>query len=247
MPIHELIRLLMSGGAYFDRVSEGENGNPPAARRRESENDGDGEEDDGPDSEEPIADLRAAKRRLAEYEKYVTKLRRENANYRGKSKSKQEELDEANAKLAALQKKYDTDTEAMKADHAKAVKVAVDTALAERDQSTKQERITAALKAEAQKIGAKDVDDLLKIIDASGITVDDKGAVVGVEKLLGDTKTAKPHLFGATSTSTSTQQTPPPAKEGGKSAKDMTPDEYNAAKAAFTGMPVAQRFSSSTK
>ena len=210
MPIHELIQRLLSGGAYY--APEGGAAAAAAASVRTEEDDDEG--DEAPDSEEPIADLRAAKRRLAEYEKYVTKLRRENANYRGKSKAAKDEKEAADKALKDANAAHEKAMNDLKVEHANAIKTAVDTAKAEFSTQTKQEKITAALKTEAQKIGAKDVDDLLKIIDASGITVDDKGNVVGVEKLLGDTKTAKPHLFGAASTSSTAAAPATSAAEG---------------------------------
>lgn len=209
MPFHELLRrYLMGGAAYFDTADPATHESDPPKRRRASSEDDD--DDDGVDPDEPIADLKAARRRLGEYEKYTQRLRKESANKRAANKDLQTQLAEANQKLADLQKKYDTDTETLKADHVKAVQTAVDAALAERDQKTKGEKIADALRDGAKKHGAKDVDDLLKIVDASVITIDDKGAVAGVDKLIEDTKKAKPHLFGATTTS-STDVTPSPS------------------------------------
>ncbi len=229
MPIHELIKLLMSGGAYFDRVNEGEGGN---TRTTTTDDEDDDLDEDDPDLTAP-AD---AAKKLREFQKYAKRLRTEAANKRAENKRLKEEKAAAEQALKDANKKHEADILKLNTDHKTATEAAVAAALADVTTKSKAEKVNDALKAEATKAGVKDVDDLLKIVDASGITFDDKGAVVGVEKLIADTKTAKPHLFG-TVTTTSTQKTPDPAAVTGKKASEMTDEEYAAAKGAYIKTP----------
>lgn len=99
-------------------------------------------------------------------------------------------------------------------------------------QSTADARvIRAELKTVALKAGMVDLDGL-KLADLSTVKLDDKGEVEGADALIDALKKAKPYLFGANGSS-STPSTPPSSTPpAAKSAKDMTAEEYAAAKKA---------------
>lgn len=94
-----------------------------------------------------------------------------------------------------------------------------------------QKGITADLRAAAREAGAVDVADVLALLDRSKVKVNADGDVENAEALLAEMKTAKPHLFGI-KTTTSTRQ-PPAADSKPKSAKDMTAAEFDTELAKF--------------
>lgn len=59
------------------------------------------------------------------------------------------------------------------------------------------QRIDNLLTIEAGKAGAVDVSDVLKLIDRSGITVNEDGSVTGAAEAVTALLTAKPHLKGS--------------------------------------------------
>ena len=73
----------------------------------------------------------------------------------------------------------------------------------------------------------------LKLLDLSSIKLTDAGDVEGAEALMEAAKKAKPYLFGDTTRTTNPGAPPSPKTPEVKSAKDMTPDEYEAAKKAL--------------
>ena len=90
--------------------------------------------------------------------------------------------------------------------------------------------IRAELKAVAVKAGMVDLDGL-KLLDLSTIKLNDAGEVEGAEALLTAAKTAKPWLFGAPPTSTSSPApVPPVVPPATKKASEMTDVEYRAAR-----------------
>lgn len=89
--------------------------------------------------------------------------------------------------------------------------------------------IRAELKAVAVKAGMVDLDGL-KLADLSTVKLNDAGEVEGAEALMEALKKAKPYLFGAASTS-STSKVPATGDPKAKKATEMTADEYKAAKA----------------
>jgi hypothetical protein len=87
------------------------------------------------------------------------------------------------------------------------------------------------LKAEAVRAGMVDLDGL-KLLDASTVTVSERGEVTGAATAMERFRRAKPWLFGGVS-STSTAVPPPSQPPRAKKATDMTPEEYRAARAAL--------------
>lgn len=214
-----LLQILREG----EGLSNNEGGKPNGHARHEEEDD---DEDDRPDDPDTRKDVKA-------WQTYAKRLRTEAANKRAENRKLKDEIET----LKADKKKAETD-------HAKAIekaindeKVKYDALIADGKKQTDALAIENDLRAHATKAGCKDVDDLLKLIDKSTTTIDDKGAVTGGEKAIEEFKKAKPHLFGSASpSSTSNSQQPAPNKAGEtKNAKDMTDEEYAAAKASFTG------------
>jgi hypothetical protein len=98
--------------------------------------------------------------------------------------------------------------------------------------ATANERIIRAeLKAHAVKAGIVDLDGL-RLLDVSKARMNDAGEVEGAEALIGELRTAKPYLFGGASSSSTAK---PPAEQvpSTKKAKEMTQDEWRAARAAI--------------
>jgi hypothetical protein len=63
--------------------------------------------------------------------------------------------------------------------------------------STKETRIRYELELMAQKAGAIDTKDLIKLADISAVNIDDTGAVIGADKLIENIKKEKPYLFSS--------------------------------------------------
>lgn len=144
---------------------------------------------------------------------YVRELRAENSGWRLKHK---EARDAADAAEAA----------------AKAASEAAEAKVGEVSKAAEQRIIRAELKAHAVKAGIVDLDGL-KLVDLSSVKLDANGEVEGADALIESLKKAKPYLFGPPNSS-STQ--PPPSKDPPppKAAKDLTKEEYEAAKKALT-------------
>lgn len=122
-------------------------------------------------------------------------------------------------------------TEAEKADALKQSEAATTGAadkIKEVNTAADQRVIRAELKAAALKAGMIDLDGL-KLADLSKVKLNDKGEIEGAEALMEDLKKTKPYLFGTQSTS-STHKPPPADKTEPKNAKDMTKEEYAAAR-----------------
>jgi predicted signal transduction protein with EAL and GGDEF domain len=92
--------------------------------------------------------------------------------------------------------------------------------------------IAANLRTEAVRAGMIDLDGL-KLVDLSGVHLDDDDKIVDGRKLMADLRRAKPWLFGATSTS-SAAVAPASQPVRQKTAMDMTDEEYAAARNAAT-------------
>jgi hypothetical protein len=110
---------------------------------------------------------------------------------------------------------------------------ALERQLAEVQESHRAALLRASLRAEATRAGMIDLDGL-KLLDASELTLDDNGEVVGGVTLMTSLKRAKPWLFGmpASSASSSSAATAPPAQAPKpRRAPDMTHDEWQAARA----------------
>lgn len=138
---------------------------------------------------------------------YVKELRAE-------AKGSRLKLSEAEQKAQAAEQARD------------AAKVEADKKIADANNAADQRIIRAELKAAALKAGMVDLDGL-KLADLTKVKINDKGEIEGAEALMTELKTAKPYLFGTTSTS-STHTPPPVDKTAPKLAKDMTKEEFNA-------------------
>lgn len=89
--------------------------------------------------------------------------------------------------------------------------------------------IRAELKAAAMAAGMVDL-DAIRIIDTSAVRLNDAGDVVLPDGFFAAVKAAKPYLFGQPSTS-STAAAPPAKPPTAKDAREMTADEWRAARA----------------
>ena len=159
----------------------------------------------------------------------MTELREESAGHRTRAKTAEETATAAKAETAKAKKDADDAIAAAKTE-ADAKVTAAQTAANERI-------IRAELKAEAIKAGMIDLDGL-KLLDTSKVTIGDDGEVKIPDKFFEEAKVAKPWLFAAAGTSTSSTATPPkPGDPGPKAAKDMTADER---KAALKGLGVTR-------
>ncbi len=140
---------------------------------------------------------------------YVRELRAENKSWRLKAQEHE------TAATAA-------------AEAAKKAKEEADGTISAAQKAANDRIIRAELKAEALKAGLVDL-DALKLADLSKVTLKDDGTVDGAEALFADLKKAKPYLFGAANTSTPGNP-PKPGNQQGKSVKEMTKAEYEAAR-----------------
>lgn len=143
---------------------------------------------------------------------YERQLRRESAKHRTAAKAATEELERVKASFVK-------ETETIKS----SLKTETDIRV-----------IRAELKASALKAGMVDLDGL-KLLDLSKVTLNEKGEIDGAEALMAAAKESKPYLFGATTNTSSTQSPPDKKPPETKMAKDMTAEEYKAAKVKLTG------------
>lgn len=147
---------------------------------------------------------------------YEKRLRTENAKYRTRAIEAEKRIKEAEEKIASEVARVSTELSS-KAD---------------------QRLIRAELKAEAIKNGLVDLDGL-KLLDTSGVKLDEHGDVVIPQGFWDAAKKAKAYLFApqtgaAAGTTSSTQSAPKPTPSGVKMARDMTPEEYAKMKASLT-------------
>jgi hypothetical protein len=93
--------------------------------------------------------------------------------------------------------------------------------------------LMAELKSEAVKNGMVDADGL-KLADLSGVSLKD-GKLEGADALFAGLKESKPYLFGQPQSNSSNPNKPPsPTPPTPKNAREMTDEEYAAAKASVT-------------
>lgn len=152
---------------------------------------------------------------------YVRELRAENKGLRQTNTQLQSKINGFDAEKAdAISKAVEEVTSKVRAE------VAAE-ASAEADKRVLQ----AELKGEAVKAGLVDLDQL-KLLDLSTVSLKD-GQIVGADALFTSLKEAKPYLFGEVKHSSTPQNPPPQNPPQQKAAKDMTPAEYEAAKAAL--------------
>jgi len=158
---------------------------------------------------------------------YVRELREEAKGYRLKMEEE---------RIAATKAKADAEA-AIAVAKAAEEKAAADTTAARTaaEQAANDRIIRAELKAEAIKAGMVDLDGL-KLADLTTVKLDDQGNVTGAAEMLAALKESKPYLFTAAPVHSSQPTPPPPAPKPGdkKSAKDMTPEEFAAARRAIS-------------
>jgi Phage minor structural protein GP20 len=90
--------------------------------------------------------------------------------------------------------------------------------------------IALALGAAAEEAGAHDVETVERLVASDAITVDAAGTISGVKEAIAALKAAKPFLFGARRPTGGTARTPRPGEPKPKSARDLTPAEWQAEK-----------------
>lgn len=155
---------------------------------------------------------------------YVTELRNENRGWRLKAQEQEQKRAEAEAAVTEAQKKADEAIAAAKAEAEGHAKTA--------EERANERIIRAELRTAALKAGMVDLDGL-KLADLSEVTLNDKGEVEGADALMTKLKEAKPYLFGKPLPGNTNPNDPPnPNPPAPKLAKDMSPEEYQAAKAA---------------
>lgn len=112
---------------------------------------------------------------------------------------------------------------------ADALEAAVQDRLAALEARMRDRLVRAELKAHAVRAGMVDLDGL-KLVDASGLVLNDRDEVDGAEQLMATLRRAKPWLFGGTSTS-SAASAPPAQPPRPKRATEMTDTEWQASRA----------------
>ncbi|MCM8735999.1 phage scaffolding protein [Azospirillum sp. A1-3] len=157
---------------------------------------------------------------------YVSELRGENKTWRLKAQAAEEAAAKAKADADAATAAAKAAEEKAQADAAAARTAA--------EQAANDRIIRAELKAAAIKAGMVDLDGL-KLADLSAVKLDDTGNVTGADEMLAALKESKPYLFSAPQPHSSNPTPPPPAPKPGdkKLAKDMTPEEFQAARRAI--------------
>lgn len=144
---------------------------------------------------------------------YVKELREENKNWRLKASTLEQES--ATHKTAA--EKAAQESEA----RVKAAETAANDRI-----------LRSELKAAALKAGMIDLDGL-KLADLSKVSLKDDGTVDGADAMLEEMKKSKPYLFGSTQNSSNPNKPPASNPPTAKNAKEMTAEEYAAARRAI--------------
>ena len=181
---------------------------------------------DEPTLETLQAQLAAVTAEHANAKARISELNRESQGHRlnGDAHTKAAEeaqaaRDAAIAEAARIKAEIEAQSaEKLKAAEAKAVEATT---------KAQQKAVNADLKVAAKDAGAVDPSDVLALLDRSKLKLNDDGDVTNAAELMADLKKTKPHLFGSASTS-STAKTPPAAQA--KSVKDMTDEEFDAAR-----------------
>jgi hypothetical protein len=235
-----LARLLALNAAFEGEglgTGEGDDNNRPP-KRRASSRDGDDDDDEGFD--DPVENSRG--NRWRQPSAYEIQLRKETAKYR---KRAQQAKDDADAALAEQKAAHDAAVAALKAEHQAALTAAKtegETSLANLKKESDQRYVNFHIKSALAAAKCQNVEDALKLIDGSAIKITDAGDVEGIEGLVDQLKKDKAYLFAAeVSDTTSKAPKPKPGEPADKTAADMTPEEYEAARAAYTGSTVRRR------
>lgn len=157
---------------------------------------------------------------------YVSELRNENKGYRLKMQEERQKRETAEADAVKARK----DAE----DAKKAADTDAQTKAQDAEKKANERIVRAELRTLAIKAGMVDLDGL-KLADLSTVTLEGD-EVKGGEDLITKLKEAKPYLFGTPSKGTSDTTKPPPkaGDDKPKKAKEMTKEEYEAARRAVT-------------
>ncbi len=100
--------------------------------------------------------------------------------------------------------------------------------LADLEATTAARLLQSELKAHATKAGMIDLDGL-KLVETSGLKLNEKGEVDGATRLMADLRRAKPWLFQGASSS-SAAVVPPASQPSAKRATEMSHAEWQAAR-----------------
>lgn len=187
-------------------------------------------------SDEPAAPASVPKNVQGFAPEYVEGLKEQIAADRKRA----EEAERRAAALAEEMKRKEADA----AEKIAAAEKVAAARIAEMESKAREKMVAEALKAAAQRAGMIDLDGL-RLLDTNHVTVDEAGNVVGADALMEDAKASKAWLFRAQGSASA--QTPPPATTSApasppaappsapkpKSAKDMTPEEFRAARKAI--------------
>jgi predicted RNase H-like nuclease (RuvC/YqgF family) len=158
----------------------------------------------------------------------IKKLRKENAKRRTALKQLKVENEELRAKIDGMKGKDGGEGKKIESsDTPDALQI------------MNQRLIRAELKAAVLKAGLRDM-DALRMFDTSGIKISKEGDVVGVKELVDEMLEEKEYLFDKeTNDTTSGKKAPNAGKMSGKSALDMSDEEWSREKAKL-GIDVDQ-------
>ena len=166
------------------------------------------------------AELTNAKARITELNNESKGHRLNGDNHRKAAEDAAKARDDAIAEAARVK----SEIEAATAEKLKAAETKATEALTK----AQQRAVNADLRIAAKDAGASDLADVLALLPRDKLKVNDDGDVINAAEVMAEFKKAKPHLFGATSTSSTA--TTPKTDDKPKSVKDMTAAEYEAAK-----------------
>lgn len=169
--------------------------------------------------------LTAAHRELGDTQKALKDVNKESQGHRLNADRANDAANAAKAALDEARAKGITDAEALRIDlTAKATAAEEKAAKAKVDADHR--TVGAELRAAGVMAGMRDP-DLVKLLDASTVTMGEDGKVVIPPKLFEDAKAARPYLFGIATANTASTAAAPTSDAASAPAKfgDMTPDQ----------------------
>ena len=181
------------------------------------------------------AELTTARSAQATAEARIKQLNEESKGHRLDAKTHKETADRLAADATAAEKAAnDKMVELVKAKNEAEGKAAeaeskAKKATEEATQKAQQRAINADLKIAAKDASAVDVNDVLALLDRTKIKTDAEGEITNAAELMAEIKKIKPHLFGITSSS-STTKTPPKDPPTAKNVSDMSEEEFEQAR-----------------